>query len=278
MLARDTPREVPNMLPHSLRIQVLGSSSCTPEPGGETACFRVDDSILVDTGWCVARRLTDLGVDPRSIKAVLLTHCHHDHFMGLVSLLFHIGLHSPQTHRPRLHVFGPAGEVERVVEDAWRFLQIDRYPHLGFPVETGDLAHGEEFHLEGLKVTVAGARHNVPGVHLRLENPAGASVVFSGDTAFSPALVELARDCDLLVHEASHGPSSTAGDPQAVHSGAPDAANVALQAGARRLALVHLNEASHAAATEAARAIFDEVFVPRAGDVIEFRCPRAGRR
>lgn len=259
------------MSSHSLRIQVLGSSSCTPEPGGETACFRIDDSILVDTGWCAARRLADLGVDPRAIRAVLLTHCHHDHFMGLVSLLFHIGLHSPQTTRPRLHVFGPTGEAERVVEDAWRFLQIDRYPHLGFPVETGDLADGEEFHLEGLKVTVAGARHNVPGVHLRLENPAGASVVFSGDTAFSPALVELARNCDLLVHEASHGPSSTAGDPQAAHSGAPDAANAALQAGARRLALVHLNEGSHEAAIKAAQATFDEVFVPHAGDVIELQ-------
>ncbi len=34
-------------------------------------------------------------------------------------------------------------------------------------------------------------------------------IVFSGDTAFIPEMIDFARGADLLVHEAMYGPAST---------------------------------------------------------------------
>ena len=255
----------------SLKITVLGTASCIPEPGRETASFCLNGTVVVDTGWCVTHRLTACGIDPLDIEAVLLTHCHHDHYMGLLSLLFWTGLEGHKVPQKRhLQVIGPAGHVGRVVEDAFRFLQTDRYPELSFPVDIRDVAPGGAFEVQGLRVTTAASRHNVPGLHYRIETDGGASVVFSGDTPFNPDLVELAQGADLLVHEASHGAESTRGNPAAAHSGAPDAAEVAALAGVKRLWLVHCPARREGEALEAARMRFPAAFLAQMGAVEEF--------
>lgn len=248
-----------------LRITVLGAGSCIPDPGGETASFCVNGRLLVDTGWCAARQLIDLSIPPRQIEAILLTHCHHDHFMGLVSMLFHRGLTCRETP---LEVCGPEGEISRVVEDVWRLLQTDRYPHIEASVHVRDVAPGDSFEVAGLSVSACAARHNVPGLHYRLTSGGGRSVVFSGDTAFNPDLVDFARGADVLIHEASHGASSLRESPDAAHSGAPDAAQIARQAGVGRLCLVHVPAAARGDALQAAARVFPEVFIPETGDVI----------
>jgi ribonuclease BN (tRNA processing enzyme) len=81
----------------------------------------------------------------------------------------------------------------------------------------------------------------------------GRHVVFSGDTAHNPALVDFARGADLLIHEAmlAEGLAALAarvgnGDDrllrhlQRSHTLAADAARVAAAAGVRALALHHL--------------------------------------
>ena len=252
-----------------LSITVLGAASCTPEAGRETASFCINGRLLVDTGWNVVARLTACGIDPLEIREVLVTHCHHDHYMGIVSLLFAQGLRQSGTsEKLPLSVFGPAGEVGRVVTDAWRFLQTDRYPHLEVPVEIGDVVPGDELDLEGLRVLAARALHNVPSLHYRVTSAGGAAVTFSGDTPYSPGLVELARGSELLIHEASHGPNSTRAVADAAHSGAPDAAHIAAEAGVGRLGLVHLSQRAAEDALAAARAIFAETFLPIEGEVL----------
>ncbi len=253
-----------------LKVTVLGAASCTPEPGKETASFCINGSLLVDTGWCAALQLIKYGIEPMDIEAVLMTHCHHDHYMGLVSLLFYQGLHAGRTDdEKRLAVYGPVGEIGRVVTDVWRLLQTDRYPHLEIPVDVHEVAGGDAFDVCGLSVRACRALHNVPSLHYRLETPSGASVTFSGDTPYNPALVEFARDTDLLIHEASHGPQSTREAEEPAHSGAPDAAQVASLAGAKRLGLVHIGLGSVDDALSAAREQFGNTFVPTEGDVLE---------
>ena len=66
----------------------------------------------------------------------------------------------------------------------------------------------------------------------------GRTLVYSGDTARSEALVELARDCDLLLCEASW--PSDPEPPPGIHLTGREAGDHAARAGAARLVLTHL--------------------------------------
>jgi ribonuclease Z len=75
-------------------------------------------------------------------------------------------------------------------------------------------------------------KHFIPTIGLRIEVKTSGTVVgYSCDTEPIPYIVELARDADLLLHEA-------AGEGFG-HSSASQAGQIAAQAGAKRLALIH---------------------------------------
>lgn len=98
----------------------------------------------------------------------------------------------------------------------------------------------------------------------------GCSVVYCTDTVFSEAAVELARGADLLIHEStfSHGEAELAIARQ--HSTSTMAAQTALEAGVKRLALTHLspryvagNPMTPDDLVAEARAIFPETIVAK---------------
>ncbi|MFC1805961.1 MBL fold metallo-hydrolase [Planctomycetota bacterium] len=261
----------------ALSVRFLGVDACTPTKGGNTASYLVDGRVLVDTGWYLTDRLLACDVNPLDIEAVAFTHCHHDHILGLPQLFFYYGIKGGDRPDRPLHVYGPAGEIQRVVDDACCYLQFDRYTELNFGIEVHDVAPGDAFELSGLRVTTCEALHAVPALSLRFENATGATAVFSGDTRYNPGLLELARGAGLLVHEASYGPVSKGDDIRWGHSGAPDAAEIARQAGVGRLALVHCGHGARTEALAAARPIFLDTFLPAEGEVV---CvpPRRGQK
>ena len=71
-----------------------------------------------------------------------------------------------------------------------------------------------------------------------------------------------------MIHEASYGASAAPPNNASLHSGAPDAARVALEAGVKRLALVHCPRSQQAAALLAAQALFADAFWPADGETV----------
>jgi ribonuclease Z len=69
----------------------------------------------------------------------------------------------------------------------------------------------------------------------------GRSVVYCTDTTYCRSAVELARDADLLIHEATFADADEGLAIRSTHSTAVMAARVALEAGARRLMLTHFS-------------------------------------
>ena len=95
------------------------------------------------------------------------------------------------------------------------------------------------------EVTVAETRHCQPHLHsvaYRLAAP-GGSVVYSGDTAPTPRLTELAQGADVLLHMC-HFINGEEADSRMTDScsGHLDAARTAQEAGVGTLVLVHLTE------------------------------------
>jgi ribonuclease Z len=211
------------------------------------------------------------GFNPMDLKTLFISHCHHDHYIGLPHILFYQRMRRRERpDRPPLKIVGPEADIQRVIDLARAFLQTDRFPDVECAPEVFPLAPGESLELEELQIDTCETVHPVQGLCYRFaDKRTQASFVFTGDTAYHPPIAEHARGASLLIHEASHGPNSLADPGPSGHSGAPDAARIAQMAGVKRLALVHCMESRAQQAVAAARQIFPNTFLPEDGQTVE---------
>jgi ribonuclease Z len=98
----------------------------------------------------------------------------------------------------------------------------------------------------------------------------GRKLVITGDTAPCTGVRAAADGAELLVHDASFASSESERAAETGHSTARQAAEIAAEAGARMLALVHIS-ARHFVPEilEEAREVFPASFAPRDFDVVE---------
>lgn len=209
--------------------------------GGESnasfAIVRPDGEVwLVDAGPAVVERLLDVGLTPTAVTHVFVTHQHGDHLLG-VPMLDNARWDADPSARMTIH--GPRATLDslRTVtlavypdhQDRFdRLIALHDHPADGFAAET----------VADATVRSAPARHGVPAVAYRFDLDE-LSVVFSGDTAPTEAVVELANDADLLVHDATFASGRRATNDTPDHSTPREAGQIAARARVARLALVH---------------------------------------
>ncbi len=70
-----------------------------------------------------------------------------------------------------------------------------------------DSKGGEEFNLGDVSVKTAQVNHTIHTLAYRFEHENFGSIVISGDLSYSPSLVELARNADILVIDSGGMPS-----------------------------------------------------------------------
>lgn len=228
------------------------------EAAGETGGF-----VLVDCGGDAVQCLLESGLNPVDIEAVVLTHQHPDHISGfplLIEKLWLLGRRRP------LPVLGPADALD-VAERVFACFDTSRWEGLPerdwhpVPMEAA-MPLGT---WGGLTLTSWPVEHPVPTLGLRFESAGGTVVGYSCDTSPCASVVEIGREADLLVHEAS-------GHLPGVHASAEEAAETARQAGARLLVLVHLPPKTSEAGLGKAREIFPAARWGVEGERIEV-CP-----
>ena len=181
-------------------------------------------SYVVDCGYGVIRQLVEAGVEAHEVRTILITHNHSDHMLELGPLVYTAwagGLREP------LEVWGPPPlgkivanfldsvgyDIDIRMEDEGRpdLRKLVRVHEFDAPSGRPNLSrlpgHGAAtvFERDGLRVSAVKVRHP-PITHAyayRFDAP-DRSVVLSGDTTYSPELVELATGADVLVHEVMH--------------------------------------------------------------------------
>ena len=251
-----------------INITVLGSSGCKYDYGNDTASYLINNKIIVDTGWNLVENLLDLNLNPIDFKIILFTHFHHDHYLALPQFLFY--RLNCGCSLSELTLIAPE-DLNKVVKLAIDFLQISRfYENAGYP-NCIEIKSGENITLEQEQLFIESHKsvHPVDGRYYKVTDMStGTKIGFSGDTAYNPAEKIFFKDCGLLIHECSLGAKYT-GDNSYLHASAEDAANVAVEAGVKKLALVHYPEKSRTECFNAAANIFHgEVLTPVKGDVI----------
>uniref|UniRef100_A0A831X1G0 MBL fold metallo-hydrolase n=1 Tax=Thermorudis peleae TaxID=1382356 RepID=A0A831X1G0_9BACT len=274
----------------SLRLLLLGTGS--PRPTLERAntgqvVFAGERTILVDCGAGVMRRLLESGLDPARVTRLFLTHLHSDHTLDYAEFI----LGSWAMGREELAVYGPPGTarlhrlllLEPYADDIAYRVSLGRSPAgvLDIAVHECPLEPGVIYDDGGLRVSAVPVIHSAPTLALRFDY-AGRSLVISGDTAYCPELVELARGAAVLVHDACLAPA-LALQPNPLwgnlaerlrhhHATPAEAARVAREAGVRTLVLTHfLRGVYEGPALEGARREFDgEVILGR--DLMEIAC------
>ncbi|MCZ7575081.1 MAG: MBL fold metallo-hydrolase [Ardenticatenaceae bacterium] len=248
-------------------LLLLGSGAAFNDGSREPTMLALrgpHSTIVIDCGANAIRQLQRLGVPLESIERLILTHSHADHTSGfglLVEMLWLSGRQRP------LPVHGPADAVDvaRRLFSQWDTSGWAGLPELQWhevPLISGvPVATGADFELIG-----APGVHSVPVMGLRARDlREGGVLVYGADGEPSPGIRALAHEADLLVHEA------TGAFPG--HSTAAGAAQLASDAGARRLLLVHLVPGTNdlqAQQAAAARIFGREVFIGQDLDRFEF--------
>jgi ribonuclease BN (tRNA processing enzyme) len=226
-----------------VRLTVLGCSGSGPGPTSPASSY------LVTAGS--TRLLLDLGngsfgplqrhLDPWELDAVALSHLHADHCADMTNLVVHRRYHpTPPPAVERLPVYAPADAPARLAaayaasREEWASTDLSDVLDFRPVIDGGAL---RELTLQATPVD-----HPVPAYALRVEHD-GASLVYSGDTGPCPGLVELARDADVLLCEASWPhvvPGRWTEPPTGLHLSGRQAGEHAAAAGVGRLLLTHV--------------------------------------
>ncbi|RPJ00400.1 MAG: MBL fold metallo-hydrolase, partial [Chloroflexi bacterium] len=163
---------------------------------------------------------------------IILTHFHPDHISGVPILLMQLWLLG---RKSPLQVYGLHHCLTRI-EDMMHASACKTWPGF-FPVQFHPVPEQDNVLVldnDDFRITSWPTRHFIPTIGLRIEvKTTGTIVGYSCDTEPIPNIVELSRGVDLLLHEAA---GSGYG-----HSSAAQAGEIAAEARAKRLALIHYN-------------------------------------
>lgn len=235
---------------------VRGSTPCPCEAnsryGGNTSCVVLEapgaEPIVLDLGTGLRYWGETQPLDGTFAAHALVTHLHFDHVQGLPFLA--------AADRPgaRLDVYAPPQDGESLADAFEGFI---RPPY--FPIRWSDLRGDYRFHeVADTDLVIGDAKVTVRTVpHVGLTNGyrielGGATVAYlsdhqmphDGSHVAPESALALADGVDLLIHDAQYTPEEFAEKYHWGHCTVQFAVHVAMEAGAKRLALFH-HDPSH---------------------------------
>jgi ribonuclease BN (tRNA processing enzyme) len=222
----------------TVRITVLGCSGsvCGPDSPASGYLVAAPDTppLVIDFGGGVLGAL-QRHADPGEVQ-VLLSHLHADHCLDLPGLFVWRRYH-PNPPEGRALMYGPS--------DTWSRLAAASSPQGGELDDFSDIfdvrhwADGEAVQFGSLSVQPRLVSHPTESYGMRFVDPSGAVLVYSGDTGICDSVVDLARDADVFLCEASwtHSPDNR---PPHVHLSGTEAGQIAAKANVSELLLTHI--------------------------------------
>ena len=222
-----------------MKITVIGSSPAWPNPGGAQSGYLVEGPggrLLLDCGPGVLPSLRAGGGWPE-LDAIAITHFHLDHWGDLVpwvwGVLHHRGRGIDPGHPDLWVPPGGHARLEHFGDD------------LGFPdmfervFTVREYEPGVTFEAAGLEVTALRTPHYRMAAYGFRVTDGKKVLTYSGDSAPDEKLVELGRDADLFICEATLLSGESDGVPPRGHLSLDEAKEAFEASGAKRLLVTH---------------------------------------
>jgi ribonuclease BN (tRNA processing enzyme) len=218
-----------------MRLTIIGCSGSFPGPESPASSYLLEAEgfrLLLDLGngaLGVLQRHAGLA----SIDAVGLSHLHPDHCLDMTSYWV-ARRYAPDGPMPPIPVYAPDRAAERLTLAYG--LEPDPGPGMTDAFTFHTLVPGTRA-IGPFQVTTERMDHPVETYGFRIEH-GGRVLAYSADTGPTDALVELARQADLLLCEATFPEEPDL--PPGLHLTGRQAGEHAARAGARHLVLTHL--------------------------------------
>ena len=199
-----------------MRIVMLGTAAAMPDPDRNHSGILITVGgrhYMFDCGHGATHQLIRSNIHPATVDTIFLSHLHYDHIADFAFFLLTTWITDRQNPPVVVGPPGTRGFVEHQFADGAFAKDIEARAAYGnrqwnlhvLKPDVRECEPGLVFEDELVRVTACYVEHIPreisPCFGLRLDTADGKSVVFSGDTAPCDRLVELAQDCDVLIHE-----------------------------------------------------------------------------
>ena len=190
---------------NELTATIIGSGS--PKYNQKRASASVlisleNTKILVDMGNGTQANLSKLGVDIRTLSALVFTHHHLDHNEEFVPIFIHSLL-----GRQNFSIIGPVHTKKLALQNldlykddiSYRLSKTNRTlkdRKSSFTIK--ELKGGESFYIGNIKVTTMKVPHTIYTIAYRFEYEQKA-IVITGDLTYSDTLYKLAKNADFMI-------------------------------------------------------------------------------
>ncbi len=217
-------------------------------------------SLLIDCSGEPARHLARAKVAVDALDAMVLTHAHPDHIYALPNLIMQMMILRRQ--KP-ITIYGNG----RTLAFAKKMLQLFGLPNEELPLEIVWRVRNTDrpFRLGEMEASMVNSIHPVRCSGILLDS-GRSMLLYPSDTSPNEALLELAADGCVLVHEASGLHETAAQMLEYGHTTGYQAGEMARRIGAKHLYLCHFPpdspDAAYSIAAEASAAFGGPVTIP----------------
>lgn len=221
----------------TVKVTFAGSGDAFGSGGRLNTCILVeapDVCFAIDFGASSLIALNALDIPHNNIDVILLTHLHGDHCGGVSSLMMDAML-SAKRETP-LTVAGPVETSAHLPKVQEALFPGSHVMEPKFSVDVIDMDVLVPHDIRGLKVTT------YPAIHTKTTNPtsmrvevAGKVIAYTGDSAWTEHIPEVARGADLFVSECYFHEKRVP-----FHMNYPDLKEHAQELEAKRIVLTHM--------------------------------------
>ncbi|MEM7008084.1 MAG: ribonuclease Z [Thermodesulfobacteriota bacterium] len=181
-----------------MKLTILGSGTCIPNTnrGSSGYLLEIESSkILLDCGSGTTWKLEKLGINYLEIDHIFFSHIHPDHTGDLAAFLFATKYNHYMKREKPLSLWGGDGFMK--FYDALKGAYGNWISPDALMV---DEIKGGSQSFEDFRILTTKVPHIESSLAYRIETE-GKSIVYSGDTNYSEALINLSSKVDLLLIE-----------------------------------------------------------------------------